>query len=100
MPENHGKVWWNELNTRDAKGACDFYTATCGWIYDSMPMDGGTGDYFVAMRAGVPTAGILDITTIPGLEQVPPHWFTYFAVDDVDAAANAAETAGARIQRA
>jgi predicted enzyme related to lactoylglutathione lyase len=100
MSENHGKVCWNELNTRDAKGACDFYAATCGWTYDRMPLDGGTGDYFVAMRDGVPTAGILNITTIPGMEQVRPHWFTYFAVDDVDTSAKASEAAGARVQRA
>ena len=99
MSENHGKVWWNELNTRDAKGACDYYAATFGWTYDNMPMDGGAGDYFIAMRDGSPTAGILDIAIIPGMEQVPPHWFTYFAVDDVDASAQATVAAGGRVQR-
>ena len=97
--KNHGKVWWNELNTRDAKGARDYYAATCGWTFDTMPMDGGAGDYYIAKRDGAPVAGILDINLIPGMDQVPPHWFTYFAVDDVDASAKASADAGASIQR-
>lgn len=98
MSENHGKVWWNELNTRDPQAACDYYGATCGWTYDTMPMSGGQGDYFIAMRDGAPTAGILDTTKIPGMEQVPSHWFTYFAVDDVDASAKAADAAGGKVR--
>ena len=100
MTENHGKVWWNELNTHDAKAARDYYAATCGWTFDNMPLAGGNGDYFVAMRDGVPTAGILDLTAISGMEKVPPHWLTYFAVADVDASAKASESAGGRVQRA
>ena len=99
MSEIHGEVWWNELNTRDPKGACDYYSATCGWSFETMPLDGGDGDYFVAMRDGSPVAGILDITKIQGMEQVPPHWFTYFAVDDVDGSASETAAAGGRVHR-
>jgi len=78
MTEHHGKVWWTELNTRDPKAACAFYESLFGWTYDTMPISGGSGNYYVAMRDGRAVAGILDTTAIAGMEDVSPHWFTYF----------------------
>ena len=40
---------------------------------------------------------MMDMNKTPGLENVPPHWFTYIAVDDVDAAVAATRTAGGRV---
>lgn len=97
MSGNHGKIWWSELMTRDVEGACAYYAATCGWVFETMPMEGGS--YYVANVDGQPVAGIMDMTGLPGMDEVPAHWFTYIAVDDVDAAAAATEAAGGRIIR-
>lgn len=97
MSDMHGKIWWSELMTRDVEGAKAYYAATCGWAFDAMPMSEGT--YHVGMAGGQPVAGIMDMAGLPGMEDVPPHWFTYIAVDDVDAAGAATETAGGTIIR-
>ena len=99
MSGNHGRIWWSELMTRDVEAAKAYYAATCGWSFEDMPMEGGE-DYHCAMLAGQPTAGIMDLSDMPGTDDLPPHWFTYIAVDDVDAAATATEAAGGTIIRA
>ena len=98
MSDLHGKIWWSELMTRDVSAAKAYYTATCGWHFEDMPME-GEDDYTCAMQGGRPVAGIMDMTGLPGMEGVPPHWFTYIAVDDVDAAAGATAQAGGTILR-
>ena len=85
--------------TRDVEAAKAYYAATCGWTFEEMPME-GDDDYHCAMQDGRPTAGIMDLGKMPGMEGVPPHWFTYVAVDDVDAAAEATVKAGGTIIQA
>jgi predicted enzyme related to lactoylglutathione lyase len=71
--------------TRDPEAAKAYYSRICGWRYDAMTMDNGQ-DYFVAMTDDRPVAGIMDMSGSTEFDGVSPHWFTYFAVDDVDAA--------------
>ncbi|WP_204113402.1 VOC family protein [Shimia biformata] len=105
MSKTHGMVWWSELMTRDIKGALDYYTKTCGWEIDQMPM-GDDGTYYIGKAHGTMITGMMDMTgmeKMPGMEhlaQVPAHWMTYFAVDDVDAAAKATAEAGGEVIRA
>ena len=94
MSETHGTVHWNELATRDVKAAKDYYARICGWTYDEMPMPDGT--YIVAMLGDKMVGGIFDMASMQGMEQVPPNWMMYLAVDDVDAAA--AQTRAGRRQ--
>lgn len=98
MSEHHGAVWWTELMTRDIEAAKAYYGAVCGWTWDSMPMGEG-GDYHLAMRQGRPVAGAMDMSGMAQMENVPPHWFSYFAVDDVDAAVTATVAAGGKVIR-
>lgn len=98
MSETHGRIWWSELMTRDVAAARAYYTATCGWSFADMPMEGGS--YFVASRMGQPVAGIMDMTGLPGMDGIPAHWFTYIAVDDVDAATAATTAAGGQVIKA
>ncbi|MCL4189219.1 MAG: VOC family protein [Rhodobacteraceae bacterium] len=97
MTERHGTVWWSELMTRDVVAARDYYAAVCGWEWATMPMS--DGDYHVASRGGRMIAGMMDITAMPGMEGVPPHWFTYLAVDDVDAAVARTRALGGSVHR-
>ena len=95
MPE-HGTFCWNELNTRDPEAARDFYAKTLGWTFEAMPMAGG-GDYTIIKVGDRMVGGMMDIRQIPGMEAVPPNWFAYIEVDDVDARIAATKQAGATI---
>lgn len=98
MQTPHGAGAWSELMTRDIDAAKAFYTETCGWSYDAMTMDDGSA-YFVAMVGGKPVAGLMDMSGTPGMTDIPPHWFTYFAVDDVDHAVEQTRACGGEVIR-
>lgn len=94
-----GKVIWNELNTFDVARAREFYARLFGWSYRTSPMEGGEGDYVVAMQGEEMVAGIFDMATVPELKGLPSHWFTYFAVDDIEKACAEVTEAGGAIRR-
>jgi predicted enzyme related to lactoylglutathione lyase len=93
----HGHFYWNELMTRDVEGAKAFYGTTIGWQFDGMPMAEG-GTYWVCKDGGQPVGGIFEIGR-PEFAGIPPHWFAYIAVDDVDARVEQAKAAGAELLR-
>ncbi len=93
----HGIFHWNELMTRDAEGAKTFYGKSLGWTYEQFPMAEG-GIYWVCMSDGQPAGGIFDMSG-PEFEGIPPNWFSYIAVDDVDARAEAAKQNGGELMR-
>jgi len=99
MTATHGTVHWTELMTRDVAGARAFYTATCGWEWDKMPMPDG-GEYHTAKLGDTWVAGVFDMTTMPGSEAMAPQWMTYLAVDDVDATVAATTAAGGHVLQA
>jgi predicted enzyme related to lactoylglutathione lyase len=92
----HGHFYWNELMTRDVEGAKSFYGTTVGWQFDGMPMEGST--YWVCKDGDQAVGGIMDMNR-PDFEGIPPHWFAYLAVDDVDARVERAKAAGAELLR-
>ena len=94
---NHGTFYWNELMTRDTDKAKGFYGKTLGWAFEPMPMPEG-GTYWLAKVGDAPAAGIFPMEG-DQLDGVPEHWFSYIAVDDVDASAGQAEAAGGTIRR-
>lgn len=98
MSERHGLVWWSELMTREVGAARAYYGAVCGWQWQTLPMEGG--DYHIASVGGRMVAGCMDMAGLPGMDAAPPHWFTYLAVDDLDAALAATEERGGRVIRA
>ena len=99
MSDKHGMVWWTELMTRDVPGAVAYYKATCGWQFDTMPMQDAAGDYYIGKVGETPMIGIMDMTHMTHLDGVPAHWFSYFAVDDVDAAVSATAEQGGQVMR-
>ena len=94
MSDSHGMVWWTELMTRDVPRAVKYYETVCGWNWDTMEMQDGSGDYYIGKKGDTPLIGIMDMSSLAHLKDVPPHWFSYFAVDDVDAAVQATKDAG------
>ena len=92
----HGTFVWNELLTRDVEAARTFFASLAGWTFKPMPV--GDGTYWVAETGGKPVAGIMEMP--PDLPPtVPPHWFAYLQVDDVDARLKLATEHGGKIVR-
>jgi predicted enzyme related to lactoylglutathione lyase len=92
---SHGRFHWNELRTRDAERAKQFYSATIGWTFEaSSTPDGHT--YWVAMQGGKPVAGLFPLSS-PAFDDVPESWMSFLAVDDVDKRVAKALEAGARL---
>ena len=91
-----GTFVWNELQTRDVEAAKKFYTSAVGWSFKPMPMENGT--YWIAEMDGKPVAGIMAMPhDMPA--EVPPHWFEYLEVDDVDARLKLATQHGGMMMR-
>jgi len=85
MTDTHGLAYWNELMTRDLSKARAYYAEICGWTYQEMAMPDGAL-YVLAMKDGKPMAGMTEISGAEEHADVAPHWHSYFAVNDVDAA--------------
>ena len=79
-----GAMCWQELMTPDVEAAGRFYRTTFDWA--AQPMDMGGGATYTIFKAGTTMVGGM-MATPPQMKGVPPHWLTYFAVADCDAAA-------------
>lgn len=91
----HGHFHWNELRTRNAERAKQFYTDTIGWTFQ--PTAAGDGStYWIAYMGDQPVAGLFSIDQ-PRFEGVPESWIPFLAVDDVDARVKRAIAAGAEL---
>jgi predicted enzyme related to lactoylglutathione lyase len=91
---NEPGAWcWNELITRDAAKAGDFYSGLFGW--ERAVQDMGALRYTTFSNAGRPAAGMYQ----PGADQgdMPPAWAAYFAVDDCDAGAARIQNLGGAV---
>ena len=97
MSQTHGTVSWSELMTRDVAASRAWYEKVCGWQFEMSEMGGGT--YHLAMAHGRPVAGMADLAEMEGMEALPPHWFTYLEVDDLDAALARVAAAGGSVIR-
>jgi predicted enzyme related to lactoylglutathione lyase len=91
-----GAMSWNELACRDVPAAKEFYSALLGWTTDTQDHDGFT--YTTVSVGDRLNGGIYDMTGLLP-DEVPAHWFVWFAVSDTDAAAIKASDLGASIIR-
>lgn len=94
---SHGGFYWNELMTHDAERSKTFYKDTVGWSFEPMPMADNT--YWIAMLGDKAVGGVFPMSG-PDFKNVPEHWVSYIAVDDVDARVKKAVAAGASVMRA
>ncbi|MFF7334886.1 VOC family protein [Streptomyces sp. NPDC090306] len=95
IANEHGAFVWNELSTGDTAGAAAFYSAVLPLTTKRSEMPGAEG-YTEFQVAGRSVGGMMDLTAQPA--GVPPHWLTYFNVDDVDSVQAAAVRAGAEVK--
>jgi len=85
---------WNELTTRDIDTARDFYRAVFGWGVRTNPFE---GTVYTEWKLGEHSVGGMIQMTDDWPDDIPPHWMTYFAVDDCDASADHAEELGGKV---
>jgi predicted enzyme related to lactoylglutathione lyase len=89
-----GSFIWNELDTRNIEAAKPFYQHVFGWTAKTSN-DGGMS-YTEWQLDGRSIAGGMQMgDQIPA--DVPPHWLTYFAVQDCDAAVAKAQELGGKV---
>lgn len=93
----HGAVIWNELNTHDPAAAMAFYAKLMGWSFAPMPME--DGEYWIIKHADKDLGGVFPLSA-PEFRDVPSHWLTYLAVDDVDASIVEVEKLGGTVTKA
>lgn len=76
---------WHEVYGPNAQAIVDFYTKALDFGTQEMPM-GEMGTYRMLTRNGMAVCGVMDTST-PEMasSNIPPHWATYLAVDDIDA---------------
>jgi hypothetical protein len=83
---------WFEVNTRNAEACGAFYGELLGWSQNPQSMGGMT--YTLFEVAGTPVGGMMTMNEMWPAE-VPAHWMSYVAVDDIDAyAASVPECGG------
>jgi uncharacterized protein len=84
-PGAPGTVGWNELSANDGQAAWSFYSELFGWKEDHAMDMGPMGIYRIFNNGSAPMGGMMsrDQSKSPA-----PYWLFYFAVEDIDAAAN------------
>lgn len=88
-----GALCWNELATRDALKAADFYAQVFGWQGRTQPI--GNSEYTTFYNGENMSAGMIQMTEEWG--DIPPHWLVYFAVEDCDSSADSIKSLGGNI---
>ncbi|MDB6176621.1 VOC family protein [Paracoccus sp. Z330] len=97
MQKIHGRPIWYELSGIPDKRQHteQFYSRLLGWTVQDSGMEGFS--YRLARSGDDMVAGMMDLCSQDN--GTPPCWMTYFAVDDADRCAAAAEQAGGSILR-
>lgn len=92
-----GTLCWNELATRDPEKARAFYADVFGWAADASEGESASGKPYTEWKLdGDSVGGMMEMGDLYP-EDVPPHWMTYFGVDDADAAAAKAKEHGGSV---
>ena len=87
-----GHATWIELLTADPKPALGFYNHLFGWQAESNIDLGPRGIYHVFSHDGCAIGGMMGLSGTPD-----PHWLPYFAVQNLRASRETAESLGAQI---
>ena len=87
-----GALVWTELSTRDPEAAKKFYTSLFGW--KEKTSTGGGMAYTEFSVGDAPFGGMMEMNAQMVNMHVPPHWLSYFEVENVDASASKAKELG------
>jgi uncharacterized protein len=88
---------WNERMTRDLEGTKRFYNAVFGIVFEGLP-ELPDGSYQLFKFGDGAVGGMFRMPdTVPA--EAPPHWLTYFWLDDVDAGFDRVRELGGQVLR-
>lgn len=87
-----GSLAWNELVSKDTKGAVAFYTKLFPWKAKTSKTDDGYTKFWLGRKA---EGGLFAPT--PEMGEIPPYWETYFAVANCKRATAKAQKLGATV---
>lgn len=88
--DKHGEFCWHELITSDQSAAFAFYSDVLGWERLHDHDMGAMGIYLIYGRDKTQLGGIFNMP-------IPPTFFYYVQVDDLDAALDRAKKLGAKV---
>lgn len=92
LGEESGTVCWRELTTPNLDIAAKFYSTVFGWTGSARDMGTGmTYHMFALGEDGV--AGMM----LPPKKEIPPHWLTYWLVENTDATLAQSKRLGAHV---
>jgi uncharacterized protein len=91
----HGTICWAELASKDVETAKKFYTQLLGWKLTESQAAGM--NYTEIVVGDKHIGGMYQITEECGGGDMPSHWMSYVAVDDVDASAKLTEELGGKV---
>jgi uncharacterized protein len=93
-----GALAWNELMTRDADRAVEFYRAVFGW--DAEEMDFGGAPYRLLKLPGHEESigGLMPMVGDQWPPEIPANWLVYFAVADADATVASCGEGGGQVR--
>ena len=89
-----GSFAWNERVTRDVEAIKRFYGQLFGWTFEAQPMPDVV--YHTIKLGQRDNGGIMPMIGSQW-EGIPPHWMTYFAVEDANAAAARVDETGGKV---
>ena len=92
-----GSQAWNDLTTRDPKGAAEFYSTLFGWQIKQL--EGGGQPYWQVFVDGEGQGGIMPMPEDMPAE-MPPFWLVYFGAEDAHAATEKAAALGGSVTMA
>lgn len=95
VKDEHGAFVWCECTTRGIDKAAPFYEQVFGWKTEDLPDPNITYKTFsdpdgtpqVPGSESTMLGGFMEMEGVPQFDGIPPHWMTYFAVEDTDKAA-------------
>jgi predicted enzyme related to lactoylglutathione lyase len=90
-----GALTWNELNTTDTAATGSFYQQAAGLRPGTVE---GVPDYY-SLNIGERSVGGMQLLPDYLPPGTPPHWMTYFSVDDCDSVVDALVRAGGSVLR-
>jgi predicted enzyme related to lactoylglutathione lyase len=92
LVNENGTLSWNELITNNLDAATRFYGAVFGHGFQDLPDSPPDVSYQLIEVGGRAVAGISGMGG-----DAPPHWMTYFLLDDVDAGFDRARELGGEL---
>ena len=92
VENEHGAIAWFEVNTWDSAAAREFY----GQLFNLTPEKMEGMEYHTMKQSDDSVCGVLQMTEEWG--DLPPHWMSYFAVDNTDVACEQAAAAGGEVR--